>query len=403
MESLEEFRSRARAWIVTNLRPLSAATGESDMRTEHALQIKLAEGGFAGIAIPKEYGGAGLTLDHQRVWAEEIRGYETPMSYCVSIGMMLPTIMDHGSEALKARHIPRMLRGDETFIQLLSEPGGGSDMAGAQTRATRKGDGYVISGSKMWSSGADSATYGICLARVNWDAQKHQGLGMFVVPLKDKAVTITPIVPANGGKVRQFIEYLDDVVVPDEYVLGHEGQGWVVAQRLLFHERNATVGLGYGYGLGGSEGGRLSKEVDTTYVARRSGAINDPAFASTIADNHIALVVAEQLSERLGEGMRRGKLVGGWGSLSKLGLGVDTPLSAEAALAVAGAEGVVWTGQGPAPEVAMSWLVSRGISIAGGSNEMQRNIISERLMGLPKDPGDQNTAPFSELMKRRSS
>jgi len=406
-QSLEDFRVRVRTWIKRNLRPsgdVPESESTPDNRAEAALQIKLFEGGFAGIAVPEAYGGAGLTLDHQEIWADETRDYETPTAYCVSIGMMLPTLLDYGCEAIKRRHIPRILRGDEVFIQLLSEPSGGSDMAGALTRATRCNDGYVINGSKMWSSGAATATYGLCLARVNWDLPKHQGLGMFIVSLKDSRVTIVPIVPASGGEAHQFIEYLDDVPVPDEYVLGGEGEGWTVAQRLLFHERNATIGVGYGYGLGGSKvgGDRTTWHTDVREVARRSGAMGDTAYATSIAENHVALIVAEQLSARLGNGMRLDKLQGQWGSLSKLGLGLDNPINAELAMAVSGADGVIWTGQGPAPEVTMNWLTARGVSIAGGSNEIQRNIISERLMGLPREPGEDRPLPFSELIKTGS-
>jgi len=405
MESLEDFRARARAWIAANLqpRPETAPSREEAQTTGKALQAKIFDAGFAGVAVPKAYGGMGLTLEHQRVWAEETRAYATPGNYMVSIGMMLPTVLDHGSEAVKARHIPRMLRGEEQWIQLLSEPSGGSDMAGALTRAERRGDVYVINGSKMWSSGAGTADYGLCLARVNWDAPKHQGLGMFALPLKAKGVTIVPIIPAQGGEAHFFIEHLDEVEIPEEYVLGGEGEGWTVAQRLLFHERNATAGVGYGLGLGGGSGapgGANSWRLDIVDLARRRGVAEDPALAAQIAEDYIELVVGEQLARRINAGMRTGKLQGQWGSLLKLGMGIDSPANAELALAVAGAEGVVWSGENEGGEVARNWLRVRGVSIAGGSNEMQRNIVSERLMGLPREPGDDKNTPFSELIRR---
>ena len=406
LESLDAFRDRARSWIAANLRRRADAPGEPvDKAADAALQARIFDAGFAGLAVPEAYGGAGLTLDHQRVWAEETKAYVTPGGYMVSIGMMMPTVLDHGSEAVRSRHIPRMLRGEEQWIQLLSEPSGGSDMAGVLTRATPKGDGYVISGSKMWSSGAGTADYGLCLARVNWDAPKHQGLGMFALPLKAKGVTIQPIKPVSGGEAHQFIEYFDDVEIGPEYVLGGEGEGWTIAQRLLFHERNATAGVGYGLGLGGGDGGEGSGgswRLNLTDLARRFGTLDDPAYAGRIAEDHIDQTVSAQLAVRINAGMRSGKLQGPWGSLLKLGMGIDAPENAELALALSGADGVIWTGNGPGGEVVDNWLRARTISIAGGSNEIQRNIVSERLLGLPREPGDDKTIPFNELMRKRN-
>jgi len=407
IEPVEDFRLRARRWIEANLERRSAEAENShrpDRDRDRRIQTMIFDAGFAGLAVPRAYGGAGLTLDHQRVWAEETDAYVRPTGYMVSLGIMLPTLLDHGTEAVKQRHIPRLLRGEESWIQLLSEPSGGSDMAGALTRATRRGEAYVISGSKMWSSNANYADYGMCLARVNWDAPKHQGLGMFCVPLKDARVDIKPIIPAQGGEPHFFIEYFDDVEVPAEYVLGGEGDGWTVAQRLLFHERSATAGVAYGYGMGGGESeGRSSWRLNIAEIARRYGSIHAPELAAQIADDYIDLVVGMQLGARINAGTRSGKLEGHWGSLLKLGLGIDSPANAETALAAAGADGVVWTDGNAGGEVGLNWLRVRGVSIAGGSNEIQRNIVSERLLGLPREPGEDIKAPFSELMKARSA
>ena len=138
---------------------------------------------------------------------KETAPFARPTGFLVSLGMILPTLLDHGAETLKLRHIPRMLSGREAWIQLLSEPSGGSDLGGVLTRATRDDDGFVINGSKMWSSNADTAAYGPCLARVDWDKPKHQGLGMFAVPLKGEGVTIEPVPPVQGGPAHFFIEY----------------------------------------------------------------------------------------------------------------------------------------------------------------------------------------------------
>jgi alkylation response protein AidB-like acyl-CoA dehydrogenase len=184
-------------------------------------------------------------------------------------------------------------------------------------------------------------------------------------------------------------------------VLGGEGEGWSVAQRLLFHERNATAGVGYGYGMGGGESeGRSIWRMSVTELARKHGTISDPSYAAQIADDYIDMIVAGQLAGRINAGQRTGKIEGHWGSLLKLGLGIDTPVNAETALAVSGADGVIWTGEAGG-EVGLNWLRVRGLSIAGGSNEVQRNIVSERLLGLPREPGDDKTAAFKDLKTSR--
>jgi alkylation response protein AidB-like acyl-CoA dehydrogenase len=405
MESLEDFAIRARAWISTNLPPASNETRTRDeqLAIGRVLQAKIFDAGFAGIAVPKCYGGAGLTLEHQRVWAEEVVGYAIPDYFKVSVGMMMPTVLDCGTEAVKQRHIPRILRGDEIWIQLLSEPSGGSDLAGALTRAEASEGGYRLNGSKMWSSGAKHADYGLCLARVDWEVPKHQGLIMLIVDLKAPGVDIHPIMSAQGGPAHFCMEYLDDVAVPEEYRLGGETEGWTVAQRLLFHERNGIAGVGYGQGYGGSNGGGGGSSqwrLDLSPVVRDSGlALDDPAYAALLADDYVETVVSEQLEARVDIGMRSGKLQGQWASLVKLDMGISNPRNAERAMAVAGADGVIWSGD-RGGDVALHWLAVRGGSIAGGSNEIQRNIVSERMMNLPREPNPDKTTPFGEVIRR---
>ncbi len=405
LETLEKFRLRARAWAESHLER-GEFPAKGDWPSQVDAQRRIFHSGFAGIAVPRQYGGLGLTLEHQRAWAEETAPFARPTGFMVSLGMILPTLLDYGTETVKLRHIPRMLSGQEAWIQLLSEPSGGSDLAGVLTRATRDDDGFVINGSKMWSSNADTAAYGLCLARVDWDKPKHQGLGMFAVPLKGEGVTIEPIPPVQGGPAHFFMEYFDNVRIPAAYRLGDEGAGWAVAQRLLFHERNATAGVAYGYGLdGGGSSGESSWRVNVQDIARQTGTLDDPVLGARVADDHIELIVGRQLAERINAGLGSGQLEGHWGSLLKLQLGIDTPNNAELALALAGSDGVIWEGDNDRAggELGLNWLKARGLSIAGGSNEIQRNIVSERLLGLPREPRDDRTVPFSELMKRRKS
>ncbi|HUZ09621.1 MAG TPA: acyl-CoA dehydrogenase family protein [Acidimicrobiales bacterium] len=398
-ESLDSFRDRARAWIDGNL-PRAGDPAPIDDRT---IQNALFDAGFAGIAFPRRYGGAGLTFEHQKVFFALTAGYRTPTGYGVSIGMLGATLLDHGSDESKQEHLPRILRGDELWIQLLSEPSGGSDMAGALTRLTRDGDTYVLNGSKMWSSGALRSDYGMCLARTDWDAPKHRGLSMIAVPLKGTpGLTIDAIRQVTGAPAEFCLEFFDDVVLPAGNLIGRENEGWAVAQTLLFHERNATAGIAHGYGLmvEGSAG-----RDDFEYQARGArhrGLGADPVLRQAIATSYVEQTVARCAGSRVMTGMRTGALQGQWGSLLKLHLGSNSPQSAKRALAAWGPDGVIWDGNdaiaGNAGEL---FLGSRGISIAGGSNEMQRNIVTERLMGLPREPAFDRDLPFNEVQRNR--
>jgi alkylation response protein AidB-like acyl-CoA dehydrogenase len=403
-ESVDEFSARASAWIEQNLPSWNDPAVES-----LELQHRIFDAGFAGIAFPREYGGAGLTLEHQKAFFDLTAALErqVPTTFMVSIGMLGPTILDHGSHEAKLRFLPPLLRGDEVWIQLLSEPGGGSDMAGAVTRLTRDGDSFVLSGSKMWSSGAHHADYGLCLCRSDWDAPKHRGLSMIAVPLKNTPnITIEQTRAVNGLAGEFCQEFFDDVVLPAENVIGELSSGWAVAQGLLFHERNAVGGIGYGYlGLGGRQGGEgaglafgaLDPETLAAAASRRgvSGAV-----ATMVADAYIASIVNRLTSARLMTGLRVGTHQGQWGSLSKLQGSVSSHERSRTGLAVLGADAVIWDGD----EVVLDnpgtlWLSSRGGTIAGGTSEMQRNIISERLLGLPREPSSDRDVPFNEVLR----
>jgi alkylation response protein AidB-like acyl-CoA dehydrogenase len=409
LESVESFRARARAFVGSALPPASSE-GRSPLTMEAAkeLQATIFDAGFAGIAVPAVYGGAGLTLEHQKAWAEEVEGRVVPTPLFVSMGMLAITLLDHGSEELKRRHIPRILRGDEVWIQLLSEPSGGSDMAGVMTRATRDGETWVLNGAKMWSTGAGDADYGMCLARTDWDAPKHRGLSMFALPLRHPRVTIEPIVGIEGGAAHFFQEFIDDVDLPLDHLVGDENDGWTVAHSLLFHERNATAGVGHGLGLGGGRGDGARAGAhgieDLVEHARRAGAAGDPAVRQLIAEAFVADEVRGHANDRVTVGMRTGAFKGDWGSLLKLGLALDTLRRGEIGIQIAGADGVVWSDH-EAPEegsAGQSWLGARSISIAGGTNEMQRNIVSERLLGMPREPATDRDVPFSEVVRRRN-
>jgi alkylation response protein AidB-like acyl-CoA dehydrogenase len=406
-ESLESFQSRARDWMAANLPSLDAPPV-----AERYLQNLMFDHGFAGVAFPLEYGGAGLTLEHQKAFfdaAAELRR-QVPTTYRVSIGMLAPTILEHGSADLKERFLPPLLRGDEVWIQLLSEPRGGSDMAGATTRITRDGDTYLLNGAKMWTTRAHLADYGLCLGRTNWDVPKHRGLSMVAVPLKNTAGVTIQRTRAADGTLGDFCqEFFDDVRLPVGNLVGEENHGWQVAQTLLLHERNAVGNIGYGY-LSGSATDAWPPDTlarDTSALALAAAAQQrgrDRLLASRIADTYIEALVRKLTSARIAAGLRLGTHQGPWGSLSKLQSAVSAHEADRLALAVYGPDGVIWDGEEVRLDNAGThWLGSRVHSLAGGSNEMQRNIISERLLGLPREPTSDRDVPFSEVLRGHGS
>ena len=399
IEDLDAFRGRAAQWIEANL-----PSDDDPPVDARALQRTIFDGGFAGIPFPTEFGGAGLTLEHQQVFydtAADLRR-QTPTGSLlrVSLFMLGPTILDHGSDEAKRRFLPPLLRADEVWVQLLSEPRGGSDMAGATTRLTRDGDSFVLSGAKMWTTNANIADYGLCLCRSDWDAPKHRGLAMISVPLRASGVTIEQTRTADGVVEELCEELFDDVILPVDHLIGGENDGWTVAQTLLLHERNASANVGYGYAgpRGGSEAGGPTWDTDwLVRTALERG--TDGVLRQQVAQVYIEEVVARLTRARVDTGMRLGTHQGPWGSLVKLQGAESTLERARIALAVAGTAGVIWESEDEGvTNPGTGWLVARGGTLAGGSNEMQRNIISERLLGLPREPSVDRDVPFRDVI-----
>lgn len=217
-ETVEAFTDRAAKWIEANL----AADGEPEA-DGNELRRKMFDAGFAGIAFPEEYGGAELTLQHHKAFYDTAHplGRQTPGNLMVSVGTLEPTLLDHGSHEAKLQFLPPLLRADTEWIQLLSEPRGGSDMAGSTTRLTRDGDSYVLNGAKRWSSGAHRSDFGLCLYRSDWDVPKHRGLSMIAVPLKYTPGVSIDQTRRAAGLLGDFCqEFFDDVVLPAGNVIG---------------------------------------------------------------------------------------------------------------------------------------------------------------------------------------
>ncbi|WP_241840188.1 acyl-CoA dehydrogenase family protein [Frankia sp. CcI49] len=407
--TLDEYRARARAWIRENLRPVPAAgPAPVGMRTTEtppeviaagrALQRKLFDAGYAGITWPREYGGQGLGGEYERAFLEEARGYQMPnlgIAGGTTFGVCAMTMLAHASPDFLRRHIPRILTAEELFVQFFSEPEAGSDLAGVRSRAVREGGRWILNGAKIWSSGAYYADWGMCLARTDWDVPKHRGLTWFAVPIGAKGVTVRRIRQITGDA--EFCEeFFDNVELTDDDVIGDVNDGWTVAQTMLMFER----------GGGLSHGGPVRKvpqgiAPDLVELARSVGRIDDPQARDLIVRAHVDDVARRALMARLGGLMRAepGRAAH-LASYAKLASGVHDPVRANLAMAIGGPDAVAWEENDEAAgRTAIGFLNSRFMSIAGGTNEVQRNGIGERVLGLPREPSFDSGKPFREVLR----
>jgi alkylation response protein AidB-like acyl-CoA dehydrogenase len=305
-----------------------------DIRAHRALQKRLYDAGFAGITWPAEYGGRGLTPAHQAAFDEVAVAFVLPdlgIAGVVTVAVCATSILRHGDEAVKRRHIPRMLAGEELWAEFFSEPGAGSDLAGVTTTALRRDGGWVLNGTKVWSSGAYYADYGLCLARTDWDLPKHAGLTWFAVPTAAAGVTVEPLREITGDA--EFCrETFDDVALPDSARIGAVGDGWKIAQTVLAMEREASSG-GLTTGRVPRDPGPLAPEL--IELARRAGRLDDPQAQGLIARAHIEAFALRLLGGRLADLMEAGHPAGpGLISYTKLAAGMLIPLWAKAAMEI---------------------------------------------------------------------
>ena len=286
---LSEYRHKAKAWLAENIPRIERRDPHEDdqptsERVEECklLQNRLFEGGYAGITFPTEYGGQGLSIEHESVFLEEAVGFDIPIAFFgVSINILGATLNAYGNHVQKATHLPNILSGKQRWLQLLSEPSGGSDIAGVLTSATHDGDCFVINGQKIWSTGAHLSDFALCPVRTRWDVPKHKGISVFIVDLKTPGIEVHRIKEISGS-ARFCQEYLTDVVVPAGNLVGEENEGWRVIRGLLEIE-HAWVGRG-GSSSGESQG--VSELVSMVKSSRRR---DDAGVRRKVTDLHVAL------------------------------------------------------------------------------------------------------------------
>ncbi len=390
------FRAQAKAWIAAN-RPAEGwqnRTGRDTdaIKVSKDWQKKKYDAGWACIHWPKEFGGRGATPIERVIWSQE-EGELGQLGgvFIIGQGMCAPTIMAHGSQAAKERHVPKIASGEEIWCQLFSEPGSGSDLAGLRTRAEKQGDEWVINGQKIWTSGAHYADFGILLTRTDPSVAKHKGLTMFYLDMRSPGVTIKPIRQVSGRS--DFNEvYFDNVRIPDSQRLGEVGEGWKVSLTTLMNERLAVGG---GFPTNFEEMFQMTKVIED----EDGPAIENAAVREKLADWYIRSAGLRNTSYRMISALSRGQAPGPEASISKLVLGVNRLNMASTMLDIQDTYGVISqkdqaVNGGQFHEVFFRAVAHR---IEGGTDEILRNIIAERVLGLPGDIRVDKDLPFNKI------
>ena len=339
-------------------------------------QGKAAADGWAGIGWPTDYGGRGASLMEQIIFTQEAGHFAVPDHvFRVGIGMGGPTVIAHGTEEQKRRWLRPLLTGEEIWCQLFSEPGAGSDLAGLRTSATRDGNEWIVNGQKVWSSGAHYSQWGLLLTRTDPDVPKHSGITYFMLDMSLPGIEVRPLRQMTGGA--HFNEvFFTDVRVPDSDRLGDLNDGWRVAQTTLLNERAAIVEL-----LGDRNAAEPLVALAHLATAEGRAGADDPRIRQELARVHIESAIMRYLGLRIVTAFAQGRLPGPEASVAKLAMGALLKLASELALTLLGAHSMT-----EVPDWSGAFLAAPAIRIAGGSDEIQRNIIGERVLGLPKEP-----------------
>ena len=348
-------------------------------------------GGWAGITWPKEYGGRGGTPMQQLIFSQEQAKFDVATgAFAVGIGMAGPTLIAHGTDEQKKEHLDPLLRGERVWCQLFSEPGAGSDLAGLGTRAVRDGDVWIVNGQKVWNSGAHHSDWGILLTRTEVDQPKHRGITYFLVDMRTPGIDVRPLRQITG--VAHFNEvFLTDVAIPAANIVGIPNSGWGVAVTTLANERN-LIGAG-----GGGSG--FSDIVD---LARACGVDRSPEIRQALAAAYTRMELLKYLGFRVQTALSRGEQPGPESSVLKLAYSEHVAQTGDLVVDLQGAAGMLSGHDGRDDGIWQVQFLNQWMSrLGGGTDQVQRNIIGERVLGLPGDVRVDKDIPFRELAKVR--
>jgi alkylation response protein AidB-like acyl-CoA dehydrogenase len=397
--TLEDFRTEARSFLDANAKPrqdeeagwgegsdsvglLAEKTFEEEMeevRAAKAWRAQVFDAGFGWVTGPAQYGGREMPSSYEREWQALSARYDTPSEtpFGIGLGMVAPTILAHATDKAKDAYLRKMYRGDIIGCQLFSEPAAGSDLAGLQSRAVRDGDEWVLNGQKVWTSSAQYSDIGEIICRTDPDAPKHKGLTGFVVDMHAPGVEVRPLRQMTGGASFNEVFFVD-VRVPDDHRLGDVNEGWTVALTTLMNERAAIGGGGGGGGVVGTQ--RLIE------LARKMGKADDPLVRQALAEIYAHGAAARYTNMRAMAKVKAGQLPGPEMSIAKLSLTNNLRRISNLVSTVLGPRLIANTGEWGTYAWAEFVLGMPGMSIAGGSDEILKNIVGERVLGLPKEP-----------------
>jgi len=375
------FQREAREWLEANVEPTpSFANFDEEFAWGREWQARLAADRWVGIHWPTEYGGRSATPIQVAIFNMEYARSKAPQPVNrTGVNLAGPTLLAHGSDEQKHRWLPGILSAEEIWCQLFSEPGAGSDLASLSTRATPTDDGWVLQGQKVWTSYAQFSRWGIALVRTDADAPRHRGISYVVVDMEAPGVEVRPLVTMTAEA--EFNEvFFDEVFVPHDHLIGGLNNGWAVANTTLAHERGTTFPFKE----------QVVHEVyldELLSLAEENGSIDEPLVADELVDAYVLLRVLRLHNWRTMTRLTRGEEPGPESSVVKLAWSDMTHQLSDAALDVVGAASPLWgpSADNPADgKWQRQWLWSKASTIAGGTSEVQRTIIGERLLGLPR-------------------
>ena len=394
-----EFRAKCRAWLEANAQLKTKKTNsaknmnignKSLLEAAAEWQKKKYDAGWAMIHWPKEFGGIGATPIERIIWAQEESKFNVPKGvYEIGLGMAGPVMMEYATDEQKERYLPPMAEGKEIWCQLFSEPSAGSDVAGLRSKAVQDGENWIVNGQKVWTSGAHFSDFGILVVRHDAGLEKHKGLTFFFVDMKSPGIEVKPIKQLTGGSSFNEV-YFNDVVIPDSQRLGEIGDGWKVAITTLMNERLA---VGDADGVDANEAFELAKKHDKD----GEQLIDNNAVRESIADWYCEASGLKNTKLRTMSALSRGDTPGPEASITKIVSANKLQAIGNFGMDSSDMSGMLMDEKSDFIKFQMAWMGAAGLRIAGGTDEILKNIIAERVLGLPQEARADKGLAFKDI------
>ena len=394
-----EFRAKCRAWLEANAELKTKKTNsvknmnvgnKSLLEAAAEWQKKKYDAGWAMIHWPKEFGGIGATPIERIIWAQEESKFNVPKGiYEIGLGMAGPVMMEYATDEQKERYLPPMAEGKEIWCQLFSEPSAGSDVAGLRSKAVQDGENWIVNGQKVWTSGAHFSDYGILVVRHDPGLEKHKGLTFFFVDMKSPGIEVKPIKQLTGGSSFNEV-YFNDVVIPDSQRLGEIGDGWKVAITTLMNERLA---------VGDADGVDANEAFELAKIHNKDGEklIANNAVRESIADWYCEASGLKKTKLRTMSALSRGDTPGPEASITKIVSANKLQAIGNFGMDSSDMSGMLMDEESDFIKFQMAWMGAAGLRIAGGTDEILKNIIAERVLGLPQEARADKGLAFKDI------